>query len=133
METVTVRKKQSWRWGIRLLTGFFVLVMTVLCLYAKLDLGLSVLLCGPVLAPMTALLWYYERWCIIFGPGGIRWRGTLRPWTQVERVWESWSVSELRVVSIRFRDGKTLRFRMEEEHAQQARRLICRRCSIETR
>lgn len=132
--TVTVRKKRSWRYLMRFLTALDVMAAAALCaLYARmLTIGVGAMLFGMVTVPMAAMLLYYERWSVTFSREGIRWKGMFRPWSQVERVRESWSATEQRVLSIRFRDGKTLRFRMEEENAEQARKMICRHCSIET-
>ena len=132
--TVTVRRKRSWRYGLRILLAFYILTTAPFCWVAGNDLGMGfgLLLFGMVTLPVTLLHLHFERWNVTFSQKGIEWRRHYRPWSQVERVRESWSATEQRVLSIRFRDGKTLRFRMEEENAEQARKMICRHCSIET-
>lgn len=131
---VTVRKKRAWRYLARFLMALDVTVSATLCWF-----GAEILtFCGAaalfllMTTPMAAMLWHYERWSVTFSREGILWKGKLRPWTQVKRVRESCSATELWVISIAFRDGKVLRFRMEEENAGTARNVITRHCSIYT-
>ena len=132
--SVTVRRKRSWRNWMRFLFVLDAASMVLLCWMSAeiLTVGTGLVLFGMMTAPAATLLLHEERWSVTFSREGILWKKQLRPWSQVERVWESHSVTERQVISIRFRDGRTLRLRMEEENAGQARKTIIRHCSIKT-
>jgi hypothetical protein len=132
--SVTVRRKRSWRYGLRFLTLLEILITAPFCWVAARDLSpaLGLLLFAIVTVPTGLMLLHFERWSVTFSQKGIEWKRYFHPWSHVERVWESHSATELRVISIRFRDGQVLRFRMEEDNAEQARKWIIRHCSIES-
>lgn len=130
---VTIRKKREWRYLLRFLTILELAAAAMLwwmCAQMR-SPGAGALLFGLLTVPVVVLLWRFERWSVTFSREGIRWKGQLRPWSQVVRVRESRSATERMVLSVHFRDGRVLRFRMEEENAEQARRMICRHGSIE--
>ena len=133
MKTVVVRRNQAHRMGVRCMGGLGVLSMGIaggFCGQITPALGI---LCEAAAVVIALMVWSFERLRVTFDPDGIIWKGRLRPWTQVERVWVRRSPSDGEVISIRFRDGKTLQLRMIEENAWKARRVICAHCSIEDR
>ena len=132
--TVIVRRNRSRRYMLRFLMVLDLLAAVLVCGFGAelLTIGTGAALFLLMTAPMAVLLFFHERWSVTFSRDGILWKGRLRPWTQVERVRESHSATDRQVISLHFRDGKTLRFRMEEENAEQARKMICCHFSIET-
>ena len=133
MKTVVVRRNRAHRMGIRFLGGLGVLTAGIAGgFWGQIDPLLGIL-CEVAAVVIALLVWSFERLRVTFGPEGILWKGRLRTWAQVERVWARWSSGAGEVISIRFRDGKTLRLRMIEENAGKARNMICAHCSIEER
>lgn len=133
MKTVVVRRNRAQRMGVRFLGGLGVLTAGIAGGFCgQIDPMLGIL-CEVAAVVIALLVWSFERLRVTFDPDGILWKGRLRPWAQVERVWARWSSGEGEVISIRFRDGKTLRLRMIEENAGKARNMICAHCSIEDR
>jgi hypothetical protein len=84
--------------------------------------------------PIALLLFYFESWALIFGEKEIQGRswGHLRSyaWTEIQEVTSFRSATEGPYVSIRFRDGKKFRFRLEDENAVKAVALIMKHTSI---
>ena len=79
---------------------------------------------------------YYATWQIAFDSDGIQkrlfWINQKRhAWTQVKAVHSAWLISERSFgISIKFKDRKTIRFRMDCENAEQAKKQILSHCSI---
>lgn len=79
---------------------------------------------------------YYATWQITFDADGIQKRlfginCKKHPWTQVKEVRSAWLISERsNGISIKFKDGNTIRFRMDCENADVAKKLILSHCSI---
>lgn len=139
-KTVTVRRRKSHRVAVFLLSAFLMVCIlgAMICLLslAEIGWGSSLFFCIAALIPFLPLPVYYATWRITFAPDGIRrclfwFDQKCRPWTQVNEVRAIWLTSErCQVVSIRFKDGKTIHFRMDCDNAERARKLILSHCSI---
>ena len=96
---------------------------------------IAVMYCVIPVAVLMLLPLYYASWQITFDANGIHKRlfwinvGS-HTWAQVQEVRSAFSYTEQEVISILFKDGKTLRFRMMCENATQARKLILSHSSI---
>lgn len=133
MKHLVVRKKKSHRIGIRCfavlgsLTFFLLLCLTN-------DFLLSLLIFMLTQSPMALLLFYYESWAIVFCRDKILKRcwGHTRgyDWTDIQEVSSYRSATEGPYILIRFRDGKMLRFRIEDENGAKAVGLIMKHTSI---
>ena len=79
---------------------------------------------------------YYATWQITFDVDGIKKRlfginHKKYAWTQVKEVRSAWLISERNyVISIVFKDRKSIHFRMDCENAEAAKKLILSHCSI---
>ncbi|MBQ7857052.1 MAG: hypothetical protein IJ351_00240 [Oscillospiraceae bacterium] len=79
---------------------------------------------------------YYATWQITFDSDGIQKRlwginHKKHAWTQVKEVRSAWLISERsNGISIIFEDKKAVRFRMDCENAEEAKKLILSHCSI---
>ena len=79
---------------------------------------------------------YYATWQIMFDAYGIQKRlfginHKKYAWTQVKEVRSAWLISERsNGISIIFKDKKAIRFRMDCDNAEQAKKLILSHCSI---
>ena len=133
MKIVIVRRNRAHRSGVRFLGGMGIVVLG--CAWGfmgRMD-GMYALLYGPLMLVLLGMVWAFDRWKVVFSSEGICWKGKVRPWTQVERVWADWTHGDQAALHIRFRDGRTLHLRMIGENMEQARKMICSRCSIEDR
>lgn len=138
--TVVIRLCKSHRIAVYILSGSLILfslaAMMLLVSFTEFRAGMKLLLCAAAILPLLPLPLYFAAWQITFHKGGIRRRlfwihQENLPWTQVAEVRATWSAAERnRIIRIRFRDGKTIRFRMDCENAEKARRFILSHCSI---
>lgn len=133
MRTVIVRRNRAHRAGVWILSGAECLALGFLWVFwGGMDPVLG-LLCGGMAAVIILPAWAYTRLRVVFSREGIRWKGKLRSWTQVERVWTDRTHGDQDTLHIRFRDGAVLRLRLIEENAAQARRMVCAHHSVEER
>ena len=132
MEELVVKKQKSHRILIRCLAALGCTVfLFLLCVHQ--DPLLSILVLMTQL-PIVLLLFYFENWAIVFFGKEIQKRcwGHQRSytWTEIQEVAAYRSATEGPFVSIRFRDGKKIRFRLEDENAVKAVALIMKHTSI---
>lgn len=139
-KTVVIRKRKSHRIAVYILSAILIICLDAELFYifklAELKLGISLLLCAAAIFQFLLLPFYFASWKITFCASGIQkqlfgFKQKGRAWTQVKQVRSVWSASERNyVVCILFKDGKTIRFRMDCDHAENARKLILSHCSI---
>lgn len=139
-KSVVIKMCKSHRISILILSAFLIICMLVAIIYmislSEFGFGTSLLLCTAAIIPFLPLPLYYATWQITFNKSGIHkhlfWiNQKSRAWTQVKEVRSAWLTSEKsHIVSIIFKDGKTIRFRMDCENAEKARKLILSHCSI---
>ena len=133
-KTVIVRKCKTHRIGIIV---FSVLVLAVLtaCVIAM-QTPVAILLYIPFLIILSPVTLYYLTWQIRFEDKEIVrgvWGRKTRTYsfTMLREVVKSYYVSERNfTVRMYFLDGKMFQFRMDDENAIQAVRILQRHCSI---
>lgn len=142
-KTVVVKMCKAHR--ILVLTIFCLLFMFMLAamifLISSADFGFGInllLIAIPTILFLPCPL-YYATWQILFDAEGIQKRlfwinQKHHPWTQVKEVRSAWLISERSFgISMKFKDKTAIRFRMDCENAEQAKKLILSHCSIEER
>lgn len=139
-KTVVIKMCRAHR--ILILTTFSVLFLSMLAamLYVNTVSGFETGVFLMLLAIPTFLFlpcpFYYATWQISFDADGIQKRllginHKKRPWTQIKEVRSEWLISERsNGISIIFKDKKAIRFRMDCENAEAAKKLILSYCSI---
>lgn len=133
MKKIVVRRNRGHRIGVRVLSvSAMIMLVCTWVFWGRCD-GLLGLLCGVMAAVVVSLDRFFGGWKVVLSTAGIEWKGTVRPWSQIERVWEDWTHGDQGAIHIQFRDGRTLHLRMIEENMGKARKMICARCSIEDR
>ena len=139
-KTVVIKKCKAHR--IFVLTTFSILFLLILAAMVYLivlsEFGFEInflLISIPIILLLPYPL-YYASWQITLDAVSIQRRifwlnQKPYPWTQVEEVRSSWFVSERNfAISIKLKGKKTIRFRMDCENAEAARKLILSHCSI---
>lgn len=138
-KAVVVQINKSQRIGVIVISTLLIVgalvSMSVLVSLAEMELWMEILLCAAPVAPMMILPLYYASWQITFNANGIHKRlfwinAGSHSWAQVKEVRSAFSCTEQEVISILFKDGKTLRFRMICENADTAKKLILSHSSI---
>lgn len=138
-KAVVVQMNKSHRIGVlvvsSLLTVGVLASMIAMASMAEMELWLKTLLCIAPIIPLLILPLYYASWQIVLNINGIQkklfWINMgSHSWAQVKEVRSTFSYTEQEIISIHFKDGKTVRFRMTCENADKARKLILTHCSI---
>ena len=135
-KALIVKKCKSHRIGIIVFSVSMLLVLTACVLAMR--TAVAVLLCIPFLIILAPVALYYLTWQIrfeereiikrVFGMKARRYSfGLLR------EVVKGYSVSERNfIVRMYFIDGKVFQFRMDDENAVQAVKVLQKHCSIKT-
>ena len=133
MAHIVVKKKKSHRMGLRFLMLLNCLAFFLL-LWRSGDFPSGLMMFGLSQLPMIGMLLYFETWSIIFCKNGIQKMccGRLQSyaWTDVIEISSCRSATEGPYILIRFRHGKQLRFRIEDENGVQAVGVIMKHTSI---
>ena len=129
MKSIIVKKRKSHRTAVRLFLIVFLLVPVILALRFKQTIWIMMLMCSPVIAGMTLMLLYYETWKISFDSDGVRKKvfgvsGKAYSYHQIKDVISRWSYTEQGIVRITFADNRSIKFRLEDENAEKARKRI---------
>lgn len=124
---VTVRKNRAQRFGLWVLFIFFFAIDVGCTIW--LQQFLSALIFLPWILIMFAMLLYYETWQISFLSDTIKTKKFLfytrsYSYHQIVDVVESYSVTNHGYVAIIFANSKKIRFRLEDENANKAVRII---------
>lgn len=136
---IVVRQCKTHRIGIWVFSAVFIFALLALVIFMANLAGLptvaGVLYCIIPVAVLMPLPLYYASWQITFDANGIHKRlfwinAGSHSWAQVKEVRSAWSYTEQEVISILFKDGKALRFRMICENADKARKIILTHSSI---
>ena len=135
MDELVVKKQKSHRILIRCMAALGCTVFLFLLCVSQ-DPLLSILVLMTQL-PIALLLFYFESWAIVCRKNEIQGKcwGCLRScaWTEIQEVTSFRSATEGPYVSIRFRDGKRFRFRLEDQNGVKAVALIKKHTSIVSR
>lgn len=136
---IVVRRCKAHRIGIWAFSAVFTFALLAYVIFMANLAGLppvtAVMYCIIPVALLMPLSLYYASWQITFDANGIHERlfwfnAGSHSWAQVKEVRSTFSHTEQEVISIQFKDGKTLRFRMICENAEKARKLILSHHSI---
>lgn len=132
---ITVRKQKSHRYTIRFFTVLFALSPLIIFLWSQQALlaavgGLPFLLFLPVTA-------YYETWQLRLTQNTIERSlfGKTKSYSypQLQQAVKRYATSKSAlVISMRFQDGTTWQFRMDDENGEKAERQLQAHCSILT-
>ena len=137
---IVVKMRKAHR--IFVITAFSVLFLSMLAamLYviasSDFEPEIAVMLLAVPVFLFLPLPLYYATWQITLDAEGIRKHifgiaFKKRPWTQVKEVRSAWLISERsNGISIIFKNGRTIHFRMDCENAEAAKKLILSHCSI---
>jgi len=115
---------------------FILAAMIYLITLSEFEIGIILIVLAIPTFLLLPLPLYYATWQITFDADGIQKRilginCKKRPWTQVNEVRSAWLISERSYgISIIFKDKKAVRFRMDCENAEAAKKLILSHCSI---
>lgn len=139
-QPVVIKLRKSHRIATFILYAFFFFALLLATVFlappAAFGWGMSLLLFAMAAIPLLPLPLYFGTWQITFDSKGIHkklfWiKGKSHTWAQVKEVRSALLISEKNtVVSILFKDGKAIRFRMDCENAEKARTHILSHCSI---
>ena len=119
-----------------LLFLFMLAAMIYVITSSKFEIGIILMLLAIPTFLFLPFPLYYATWQIKFDADGIQKRlfgvnCKKHPWTQVKEVRSAWLISERNyVISIIFKNRKTIHFRMDCENAEAAKKLILSHCSI---
>ena len=139
-KTVVIKMRKTHRIAVLIMFSLLYLFMLAAMIYlvALSEFGFGIIL--MLLAIPTFLFLpfplYYATWQITFDADGIKKRlfginHKKYAWTQVKEVRSAWLISERNyVISIVFKDRKSIHFRMDCENAEAAKKLILSHCSI---
>ena len=139
-KTIVIKMRKAHR--IFVLTTFSLLFLFMLAamIYvitsSKFEIGIILMLLAVPTFLFLPFPVYYATWQITFDADGIQKRlfgvnCKNHPWTQVKEVRSAWLISERsNGISIIFEDKKAVRFRMDCENAEEAKKLILSHCSI---
>lgn len=136
MRKVVVKRKETQRIGTAFLAAL-AYASGIACVAASGQIVTAVLFL-PILLSATAMAIYYGAWQIVFSEKEITKRGLFSTrrysYHQIQKVTAAYYSSEsAEVVTVRFHDGRTIRFRGEDENGRRAISLIASRHSIERR
>lgn len=139
-KTIVIRMCKKHRISILILSALLIICMLAAMIYmislSEFGLRTGLVLCTVTIAPFLLLPLYFTTWQITFCEEGIQKRlfwinQKIHAWTQIKEVRSAWLTSEQsRIISILFQDGKPIRFRMDCENAEKAKRLILSHRSI---
>ena len=115
---------------------FMLAAMIYVIASSKFEIGIILMLLAIPTFLFLPFPLYYATWQITFDADGIKKRlfginHKKYAWTQVKEVRSAWLISERNyVISIVFKDRKSIHFRMDCENAEAAKKLILSHCSI---
>lgn len=130
---VVVRIKYAQRMGVRCVSVGMIGVMGIVTICLK-EIWKLMLAGLPVVLFLALLLWYFESWQIVFFKDGICKRVFFRKrsyqYTQISDAVRGHSVSDLEFVRVVFKDGKAFRFRLQDDNAEKALKMLCKQRTV---
>lgn len=133
-KAISVRKSRVLRYWSRCLNVAILAAMIGTFVWTR-----ELLLAALILIPMgigLGVALFCETWEMIFDQERIRFRVLFREWGawswyEISDAFRGWYTSENHfLITLCFSDGRKLRLRMNDEHADQALKEICRHCSL---
>ena len=112
----------------------FIIVIGAVCAVLT-QQYLWLLIFSPMLLFFLTILVYFESWHILFGPNGIRKSVFLMnarsySYSQIMDVFEAYSFTNHGYITLVFHDGKRIVFRLQDENADKAVKIIMAHHSI---
>lgn len=135
-KVIVVRKSKAQRAGNCFLFAIMVCAATTACLLWS-PFVQTFLLFFPVILPMFFVMLYYETWQVSFFPSKITFkylfvRAKTYSYHQITDAYVAYSYTLHEHICLTFSDGKSIRFRAEDENYGIARRRIQSHRSIRT-
>ena len=139
-KTIVIKMRKGHRILVLTMFSLLFLFMFVAMFYviasSEFEIGIILMLLAIPTFLFLPFPLYYATWQITFDADGIQkrlfWLNQKHyAWTQVKEVRSTWLISERSYgISIIFKDKKAVRFRMDCENAEAAKKLILSHCSI---
>lgn len=137
---VVIKMRKAHRIAVLVMFSLLFLFMMAAMIYvitsSSFEIGIILILLTIPAFLFLPFPLYYATWQITFDAVGIQKRlfginHKKHAWTQVKEVRSAWLISERSyVISITLKDRTALRFRMDCENAEAAKKLILSHCSI---
>lgn len=139
MKKAVIRKPAGERFGVAVLTAVMVAAIIFFTLYIDVEPKIYIVgLFALAFIPLLILLLYYFTWKIIVEKEEISksvFFKTRKKYSfqEIKTVEILYHPNMREYVRVKFRDGKKTRFRLEDENANKAINLLCKRFSIKDR
>ncbi|MBQ8404703.1 MAG: hypothetical protein IJX55_09850 [Clostridia bacterium] len=135
-KTVIIRKNKNHLYAVRFFALVFVTVSLIITFGAKQNAGYGALLCSIFLVPALIIWIYYETWKISFSNEKISKKcfffTSVFEWRSLRRVKQEYLFSEKgECIQMFFADGKNLCFKMKDQNAEKAKKIILSHCNIQ--
>lgn len=135
MQQITVKKCPAHRSGIKWFCYICWMLSAVLMAIVQ-DWTISLVIISLIMFPAFLMHIYFHTWSIDFTAGGIirhRW-GTEQSygWNDIQQVTSHFSPTEGPYIRIWFRNGKAFQFRMDDENAAAAKKILLKHTSLKT-
>ena len=135
MQQITVKKCPAHRTGIKWFC-YICWILSGALMGIVQDWKLYLVIISLIMFPTFLMHIYFDTWAIDFSADAIirhRW-GTEQShgWNDIHLVTTHFSPTEGAYIRIRFRDNKTIQFRMIDENATEAKKMLLKHTSIKT-
>ena len=136
MKTIVVKKKRSQRLFALIMGVATALVPVITSLITRISMGMMLLCFAPAFLIVFPLVWHTLTWKLCFEANGITnfvlgFRVKIHGYQEIQDAICRYSSSDSAlIVRIVFADGKSVKFRMDDENAQKARKYLLSHHSI---
>ena len=136
MKTIVVKKKRSQRLFALIMGVATALVPVITSVIAQISIEIMLLYFTPAFMIIYPLVLYTVTWKLCFDANGIinsvlGFRGKIHGYQEIQDAVCRYSSSDSAlIVRIVFADGKSVKFRMDDENAQKARKYLLSHHSI---
>ena len=132
--TVTVKKNKSNVYAVRSAFLLFAASFAAAAVLAGENAFYIFLICGLFLIPMLLLAIYYETWRVSFGEKICRrifFFERTYEWRELREAKKYYSLSEKCVILLLvFEGGKSIGFRLNDQNAEKAEKIILKHCNV---
>ena len=136
MKTIVVKKKRSQRLFALIMGVATALVPVITSVITRISMGMMLLCFAPAFLIVFPLVWHTLTWKLCFEANGITnfvfgFRVKIHGYQEIRDAVCRYSSSDsAMIVRIVFADGKSVKFRMDDENAQKARKHLLSHHSI---
>ena len=136
MKTIVVMKNRSHRVFALIVGVATALVPVIISVVTRITMGTMLLCFVPAFMIVYPLVLYTVTWKLCFDSNGMTnsvfgFRGEIHDYQEIQDAVCRYSSSDsAMIIRIVFADGKSVKFRMEDENAQKARKHLLSRYSI---